>query len=426
MLLLEGGGSLALKVFHALLMLSVSVALARILGPEQFGIYSYSIALVTLLAIPVQLGLPVLVVRETAKGNVRSDPAVVTAIWTWSLRVIFYASALVISAGGVFLYLMWEKLPSEMRMSLLWALPIVPALALAGLHGAALRGLGRVLMGQLPDHVLRLVFLLSLVLIWNYWFGISISSTAIKIHLIGAIFAVWIAHILLRRYRPVVTSRPKIDPTQARQWIHSLLPLGFVVAAHGINTRTDTILLGIFSGPESVGIYQVSVQGAQAVALALGAFNLVVAPRFAAFHEKKQTEELQKLATYTARMIIVMTLPVLVIFVAFGEIIIETIFGFEYTSAHLPLIILGVGQFSGGCFGAMIVLLNMTGNESVMARGLALAAALNVIMNLVLIPLFGIVGAALATALSITIFNLMMWNAAMRLLRINTFAWSRP
>jgi len=74
----------------------------------------------------------------------------------------------------------------------------------------------------------------------------------------------------------------------------------------------------------------------------------------------------------------------------------------------------------------MIVLLNMTGNESVMARGLALAAALNVIMNLVLIPLFGIVGAALATALSITIFNLMMWNAAMRLLRINTFAWSRP
>jgi len=87
-----GVGSLALKLLHAGLTLTVSVLLARFLGPVEYGIYAFAFAAVTLLAIPVQMGLPLLVVRETAAGRAREDPGLVNGIWRWSARIVLIGS----------------------------------------------------------------------------------------------------------------------------------------------------------------------------------------------------------------------------------------------------------------------------------------------------------------------------------------------
>lgn len=422
----QGGvGSLAMKLLHAALTLAVAALLARVLGPAQFGVYAFALAVVTILAIPIQFGLPTLVVRETAAGRARSDTATVRGIWRWSLRFALVASVVVILAATIFLALSWEQLSSTSRWTFQWALALAPLLALGALHGAMLRGLDRVVLGQLLDHVLRLAILLALIVAALAWKGELSAPRAMGMHVTAAILALFAASAFLRRIQPDAHPVDRVVSGNSRRWILAILPLGFIAAAQIINTRADTLLLGIMAGPESVGLYQVAVQGAQTVVLTLAAINLVVAPRFAALYERGEIERLQRLVTLSARAVVLLTLPVVLILIFCGGYLIRWIFGIEYQPAHWPLTILAAGQLANAGFGSVAMLLNMTGHERTTARGLAIAAALNIMLNLILIPPFGIDGAAAATAFSLVAWNGMLWYSTQRLIGINTLAFGQ-
>lgn len=421
--LLRGGvGSLLLKLLQAVLALLVAVLLARLLGPAQYGIYAFVFALVTVLIIPVQMGLPVLVVRETAAGQAREDWGVVYDIWHWALRVICIGSGTVITMAGIFMLVSWEGLAPGMRWTSLWAMMLIPVLALNALHGAALRGRDHVVLGQLPDYVLRLALLAVMLPIWWAWSRYLGAPDAMLLHLAAAALALGISHLLLRRFAPVNRPRLIVHTGRSRAWLASMMPLGFIAAAQVINTRADTLLLGMLTDPASVGIYQVAVQGAQAVALGLGAINLLIAPRFASLYSQGEQQELQRLVTISARAILLLTLPVVLLLVVVGNFAIKAVFGAEYQTAYLPLVILALGQLANAGFGSVAMLLNMTGHERATARGLIWAATLNIVLNALLIPAFDIIGASVATALSLTAWNFLLWNATRRLLGINTLA----
>lgn len=414
--------SLALKLLHAVLTVVVAVLLARALGPAQFGVYAFAFAVTTVLAIPVQFGLPMLVVREIAAGRARSDAAAIQGIWRFSLRFVLVGSALVILAAAIALALGWGQLASASRWTFLWTLTLVPLLALGALYGAALRGFDRVVLGQLPDHVLRLAIFATSILTILAWGGELTAPRAMGLHVNAAALALLAAYAFLDRVHSVRSIGGEADPARFRRWMLATMPLGFIAAAQIVNTRADTLLLGIFSGAESVGLYQVAVQGAQAVALALGAINLVVAPRFAQLHQQGDTANLQRLVTLSARAVVLMAVPVVLILIIFGGWIIRWAFGAGYQSAHLPLAILVVGQLANAGFGSVGVLLNMTGHERATARGLALAAGLNLVLNFALIPSFGVNGAAAATAISLLLWNVMLWQSARLLIGIDTLA----
>jgi len=419
-----GAGSFALKLLHAGLILLVAVVLARSLGPTQFGLYSISFAVVTFLAIPVQFGLPMLVVRETATGRARLDEPAIRAIWKWSLRFTLTSSTLIVIVFGSVLALGWGQLDLNLRWTLVWALPLLPLMALGALHGAALRGFDRLLLGQLPDHVLRLAIFAVLVLIGLAWTDQLSAPRAMGMHVAAAAFSLLAAHAYLRRVLPCHDVATAVDVERSRRWMLATLPLGFIAAAQIINARADTLLLGVMVSSESVGIYQVANQGAQAVAMALGAVSLVLAPRFAVLYQKGEMKHIQRLAKIGAKLVILVTLPAVLILFFYGAPLILLIFGSAYQQAHSPLAILAAGQVASAFFGTAAALLNMTGHEHVTARGLALAAGINIVLNLTLIPPFGINGAAAATAFSMVAWSLMLWRSTWRILRIDTFAFS--
>ena len=414
--------SFLLKILHAGLTLSVAVMLARFMGPAHYGIYAFVFSLVTLFTIPVQLGLPILVVRETAAARVRQEWETFGQIWRWSNQLVLIASSIVVVGGAALLLFFWEHVSFTMRWAYFWALPLIPLLSLAALHGAALRGLDRVFVGQLPDHILRLGLFAAMLLAWLSWSRGITAASAVFLHAIAALAALIFAYAALRRVRPTIKSQERISYNQTRAWVLNIIPLGFVAAAHVINTRSDIILLGILTDAESVGVYQVSIQAAQAVAMGIGAVALVIGPRFAALFETGQTAALQRLATFSTRSVVVLTLPVVTLLVLGGEVLIQVVFGSDYRSAYYPMVVLASGQLIIAGFGSVVVLLTMTGYESATAKGLAFAAGLNMILNLFLIPRFGIIGASMATTLSVLFWNLILWNYARKNLGINTFA----
>lgn len=419
----SGVWSLLIRISFAFLTFAGSAILARLLGVSGFGLYSWAFALVTLLSVPSQFGLPVLVTRETARGMAEGDPGIVRGSWSWAGRITLWTSFAIIFLTLAVVALSGSSFSGERFATLAWGLVLIPLMALGNLRGAALRGLRRVVAGQLPEFVLRPGLLVVLVPLMALWLGPLTPSDAMAAHVAAAAFAFLIGAWLLWRWTPasIRTAAPRID---SHGWFRSTLPLAFTQQMQTVNRQAAVILLGFLLLEADVGIYRVAAQVSLLSALGLQAANNVVAPRFARLHARGDMARLQRTATLSARAILLLSLPVTAGFVIAGRPFLTIVFGPEYAPAYWPMVVLLFGQFVNSASGSVGALLNMTGYERDTARGVAISVVSNVVLNLALIPILGVMGAAVATAASLVIWNLLLMRSVRRRLGIRSSAFA--
>ena len=420
--LTRGGiGSIAIKFSNTLLGLALAIVLARALGPEGYGTYAYVLALVSILAIPAQFGLPRLVVRETAKAQVSEKWGLMRGIWRWSSITALISSVGVAIIAATLAWL-WSAHFSQMQLAtLFFGLLLVPLMVMGNLRGAALQGLRRVVWGQMPEMILRPGFLILFLLMIIGWSSQALTaSQAMGLHVMAAGTAFIIGALLLFRSRPDPLRAHPMPVYETRAWLMSAWPLALTAGMQQININTDIIMLGFFVPAEEVGIYRVAVQGGLLVVFGLSVVSMFVSPYFARLHVQGDHERLQRLVTIGARAAFFAALPTFLVFAFLGDVIIRFLFGAAYVNAYIPLLILSFGQLINALFGNVALLLNMTGHERDTLRGMAIAAGSNIALNILLIPLFGLNGAAFATALTLLIWNLILWRSVQKRLNINS------
>lgn len=412
--LVRGGiGSVALKLAHTGLTFVMVVILARLLEPEGYGVYAYVFALITLMAVPAQFGLPNLVVREVAASRVRGEWGLMRGVVRRANQAVAAMAVALIAVGGGVAWILADRFAEAQLTTFAWGLLLVPLLALGKLRGAALRGLHKVVQGQLPELALRPgLFVLLLLGAWLLLpSGVLTPSGAMALHALAAGMTLAVGAWLLWRARPAaMTAAPPAYRT--RSWAMSALPLGLTAGMMLVTKQTDIVMLGFFVPAEDVGIYRVAVQVSMLVSFGLGAMNMVLAPQFSRLYAAGDMRRLQRVVTAGARAGLLVALPLVIIFVAFGAEILALAFGHEYASGATALAVLAIGQLINTAMGSVGVLLNMTGHEHHTARGVAVAAASNILLNLMLIPYFGILGAAAATATTFFIWNILLFYSA--------------
>ena len=422
--LLRGGvGSLIAKVAEAILGLMVVVLLARLLGPADYGVYAFAFALVSLASMPAHAGLAPLVVRETARGQQAGDWSAVRGIWRWANGLALGLSLLIAVAGGMALWLGWAQ-GSALRDTLPWALALVPLMALIAIRSASLRGLRHALAGLLPEQVLRPALFAGLLVLVLIWPGMSLSpDQAMALMVLSSGLAFGVGAWLLHRYRPQEL-RGVASHYRPGTWFVAAWPMALTQGFQQINRHADVLLLGLLAAVADVGVYRVAAQGALLVSLGLTALNTVVAPFAVRLNAAGERHKLQKLVRRTAQAALAFALPAVALFAVAGEWLLVTLFGNEFAAAYWPLLILALGQLANAGFGATGMLLNMTGFERDVTRVVAVAAGLNVALNLVLIPLFGVIGAAMATSASLVFWNVWLWQVVHRRLGVSSLPFS--
>ena len=397
-------------MFEVVLGLVMVVLLARLLGPAGYGVYAFVFALMVVVSVPVRLGLPPLVVRETARGQRSGDWGAVRGLWSWASGLVLVLSLLVACAGLLGLWAGWAK-GESLKETLPWGFALIPVTALAAIQSASLRGLRHVLAGVLPELVLRpalmVVLLVVLVIVPNEKLS---PAGAMALLFVASSAAFLIGLFLLLRYRPRALKQAK-TVYHHRSWFRSSWPMAFTEGTEQFMRHADVLMLGLMAATVDVGIYRVAAQGALVVALALFALNMAAAPFFSRLHAQDEHAKLQKLVTRLALAALAFALLVMLGFIVFGQWLLSTFFGEEYTSAWGPLLILGVGQVASAGFGATGMLLNMTGHEREVSRAVAVAAVVNVGLNFLLIPPLGVIGAAIATSTSLIFWNVWLWMA---------------
>ena len=181
-------------------------------------------------------------------------------------------------------------------------------------------------------------------------------------------------------------------------------PMALSAIAYFIMQSVDIIILTAYEGFESIAYYSVAVKLATVTALALMSVNIVIAPKIAEIYSTNDFEKLNKLINDSARIIFVISIPVLIILFVFSDFMLG-LFGENYVLAREALLLLLGGQFFSSLCGPGAVYLNMTGKQKKLNTILILGLGINVILNLVLIPAYGIEGAAVATLISMIFWN---------------------
>jgi O-antigen/teichoic acid export membrane protein len=182
-------------------------------------------------------------------------------------------------------------------------------------------------------------------------------------------------------------------------------------------SRSDLLMLGMLADTTSVGIYAVASRVTDLVAFALTAINVIFAPNIAALHARGDHAALQAMVTTTAWWAALSALVIgLPLFVLAGTVL--SLFGDAFTSGTVVLRILLVGQIVNVAAGSVGPMLTMTGHERQAAIVLGVAAAAQIGMNTAMIPLFGMEGAAVTTALTVIGWNLAMGILVWRNLKI--------
>jgi len=400
-----GLGSLGVKAAQAVLAFAVAVTLARLLGPEGYGVYAFALAVLMIIALPAQVGLPHLVVRETAKAQADGDWGLMRGLWRWSNRAVVLVSGL---ALAVVVAVLWLTDPSPRRETLIIGAALIPLVALASLRAASLRGLRRVVLGQLPESVIRPFAMLAIVLgatVSGLGARLSEPQAAMAAYVAAAVTAFVVGSAMLDRFRPaeMAGAAPRTEPAE---WRRAVLPLAMIAGLQLVNNQADIIVLGIFRSDEEVGIYRAVFQMALLVVFGLQAMNQMLQPHFARLYRQGDMARLQRLVTLSAWAILALALPPVLAFVVFGGELLAWIFGDAYRAGATALAILAVGQLGKAAMGASLSLLNMTGNERVTARLGVVAVLVNIVLNFILVPLYGGAGAAVATS-----FSFLIWNA---------------
>jgi O-antigen/teichoic acid export membrane protein len=411
--------SITIKSFGAVLSVLVTVILARVLGVDGFGEYAYVLAILTLLALPAEAGIPQLVTRETALGMVRKSTARVVGIWRWATTIgVMMGGAIALGLGIV--QMAWPDVMGE-HADLFFAGLLLPlVLALTHIVAAFLRGLRNVVPAQLVNSVTApLAFIVFICVLLGINTEITPSS-AMGLNFLSTGIALSLGMLLFFKVRPWRAVK-KIEPAyETKAWMKSLMPLSMITGFRVINAQVDLVLLGILAATMDVGVYKAMLVFSAALLLPQQAINDVISPYLVSSHETGNKHKLENIVFMTALASFVLMLIPALIFVFWGGSIIELVYGEEFRPGYVALVILLVGQVVNAGSGPVALLLNMTGHEKYTLRGVGVSTILNVVLCVILIPKYGIAGAAVASALTLVGWNLILVYFVARKLGINS------
>jgi len=195
-------------------------------------------------------------------------------------------------------------------------------------------------------------------------------------------------------------------PSIGKKILSFSLPLMLVDILNDVMTWADTLLIGYFMTDAAVGFYNVARPLATFISTGLSAILFIYSPLAAWLYAQKKFKENDIIFTTATKWICFFTLPLTMVFIFYSNEVITLSFGRNYISAAIPLQILAIAYFINNFLGPNGATLTSYGEIRFLMYTTSIAAALNIVLDVFLIPIYGIIGSAIATGTSIILINI--------------------
>lgn len=393
------------KVVATLIGLVFNLMVARIYGPESMGILALVNSFLAIALIPSLFGLQTSILRFIPEYIKKSSFFEALQIYKRSLIIVLIFSIVIsmivwFNAGYIAEYIF--KKP-EFTMIFSIAAIFLVFKSVGHMNQSALRAFKDFKLFALLS-VLTPLFNILVLIVLNY----VIEDIYNPVYAIfsTSVFVCLLTFLFLKK----VIEKNKTDKLFSKQTLHikQIITISapmFLTSVMGtVITQTDIIMLGMYSDIEQVGIYAVVVKLALLTTFVLSSINVISAPRFSESFHSGDMDKLKTIVKKSSKLIFFTTLPIVLFLLVFGKFTLG-LFGEEFTIGYTAMVILLIGQFVNISVGSVGYLMNMTGYQKEYNYIIIASAIINIIINYILIPIYGTEGAAIASVVSLIFWN---------------------
>lgn len=398
----------AMKVTGLFAGFAIAILLARALEPTGYGVYSLTVVSASLLAIVVQFGMPNFLLREVAASLNSERFQYISNLEFLSRKRILAHSAFGSVIAFSFSWFLLDLDSARLTLLALSFFVLTPIISLTSLKVSYLRGLQRPVSAQIPEMVIKPLTLVLLIILFDCYINASalvalcLLFAALLAALVGAQFFVCATK------KAYALPRPQADFKGEKGWIKTSLSFAMVAAATQLNQYFDIYALGIFRSATEVGVYRAIYQTSFFVSFGTSIAALLLAPRIADYFSKGNIEKINTIFRQGKVIALLVAIPACGVLVIFGKEILLKLFTEEYQVGYQALVVLSLMNLMNACFGPLALLLNMTGQVRISSRIHISSAIMNLLLNCLLVPAYGVLGASVATMLSYLVLNVFL------------------
>lgn len=409
--------SFYVKVLGAGIGFGVQIVLARILGVEKYGIYVFAMSWMYILAMVSKLGLDIAVVRFVPTFSVHSEWGHIRGFLQISVLYIFLSSVTVAALAALIILFNQNTMIKGQAEALWLAVGSLPVVSILGFTSSSLIGQKKIIKAELPDAILRPILLVCMVIVTYLYLNKTISpSHVVALNLMAAVTALTVSLVLLVNNLP--ENVKSASPLYKDNILTTSLPLLLQAGFYLIMVQTDILMLGTLYGPNYAGLYSPASRLVSFMSFIVAIFTVSVNPLYVELNIQKKKLQLQQLITGVTRNIFLCGLIFSVILGFFGKYILS-VYGSEFVVVYLPMLVLIIGQMTNMCTVAREFMV-MTGYQNQSGYIMLISLIINISLNYSLIPVFGMIGAALSTTISLFLMNSIMALYVMKATSINT------
>jgi O-antigen/teichoic acid export membrane protein len=394
------------KIIGVIFGLIMNLVIARLYGAELYGrfiyIYTFISFFPSLTSLGLRNGLIYFIPKYTNNDdNEKRNTLITNSFILTSLLSVIVIITIVLNSDFISTSLLNN---SELSPLIKMMSPLIILLTLNTISQGVFRGkmeirdfiIGKDLL--MPS--IKLVIVTAL-----YFLGLRIEGLIIGYYIgFGVLVTYYLFKIILNnniKFKDVKLKNRKLIYTTFKFSLPLFLT-GFL--AFFVN-KTDTFMIGYFLRDADVGIYSIALKIGTMSGFILTAFNTTFAPMISNLYEQDKIKELASIYKIITKWILTINLIAFSLFILFSNEIM-LFFGQEFTSGAYALIFIGVGQIANVMVGPAGYLNTMTGKPQYALYTNIIVLILNITLNYLMIPIYGINGAAIASALSVSIANI--------------------
>lgn len=391
-----------IKLSNAVFGFLFNILLAKQIGAEGSGVYYLAFSVNTISILISEMGMRNVLLRFVASYSADKNwdgiKGIIQKTYLFSGVMAIIISVLIFFNSTLIASHFFNNLETASVIKYM-SLAIFPT-TLILLSSSILKGLERFKEGLIVGGLLVPLFGVPTMWILTSLYGVmgAVASLVIVSSLALLIAIYWVNKFLpsLNLYQ---------SNFETKLMFTTGLPLFMIAVTNFIMAGGDVMFLGYWEEQEDVGVYGLAKRISALTAFILVAINSIVAPKFSKLYSQGKIEELKKVAQDSAKLLTFFAFPTLLFFLIFASIIMNFV-GKDFSGGGNILIILAIGQFVNVITGSVGYLLMMCGFEKIMRNNIVIVSILTAILYVLLIPKYGIYGAALASAFGLATQNL--------------------
>jgi O-antigen/teichoic acid export membrane protein len=412
----------SVRVTSAGILYLSQVVLARWMGGYEYGIYVFVWTWVLVLSGVSHLGLPTAMIRLLPEYLQRGEHGLLRGLLLGGRAVAVLGGTTIACAAMLVLWLTGDRFNSHYVLPVYLALACVPLCALSDVQDGIGRGRGWMMVGLMPPYILRPLLLLVCMTAAHLLGLPTNASTAAG----AAVVATWVAALVQmllveRRFgREIAKPSRQFD---FKRWFKVALPLMAIAVCDIALQNADVLIVSAYLSPMEVGMYFAAAKTMSLIMFIHYAVGSAVANHFSALMVRGDHERLAALVRDAVNWTFWPSLIAGVAILALGKPLLW-LFSPQFTAAYPVMFVLAIGFLARASMGPAEFILNMLGEQQLCAVVLVVSAVLDVALSFALVPVFGMIGAAVATSVALITASLMNYVVARRRLELEISIWN--